>query len=79
MLHIDVADNGPGIDEHDRDIIFEKFTRLSNETESGSVGLGLPISAEIMRNLGGSLKHIASDRTGAIFRLELQLSTPGAR
>lgn len=70
-LQIDVADNGPGIDEADRDIIFEKFTRLSNEQESGSVGLGLPISAEIMRNLGGSLKYVASDDQGALFRLEL--------
>ncbi|WP_316014341.1 ATP-binding protein [Roseobacter sp. HKCCA0434] len=50
-----IMDTGPGVAEADRDRIFEKFTRLGHQTLAGSAGLGLPISREIMRNLGGDL------------------------
>lgn len=48
-----VADNGPGIPVNDRERVFEKFARLGEDSLAGSAGLGLPISREIMRNLGG--------------------------
>lgn len=67
---IDVADNGPGIKPDRRDEIFEKFARLGEETLIGSAGLGLPISREIMRNLGGDLV-ILPDGPGARFRVHL--------
>ena len=70
-LALDVRDNGPGIAEADRDRAFEKFSRLEEVTLAGSAGLGLPISREIMRNLGGDLQLLPSD-IGAHFRLILQ-------
>ena len=65
-----VADNGPGIPSTDRNRIFEKFARLGEDSMTGSAGLGLPISAEIMRNLGGGLTLVPS-RRGAKFQVEL--------
>jgi len=67
---LDVQDNGPGIAMKDRARVFEKFTRLSSENLAGSAGLGLSISLEIMRNLGGDLTFIASDE-GSTFRVTL--------
>jgi len=65
-----LADNGPGIARTDRKKVFEKFTRLSEANLAGSAGLGLPISREIMRNLGGELSLLDSD-VGAAFRIAL--------
>ncbi|MGB0506831.1 MAG: ATP-binding protein [Pikeienuella sp.] len=69
-VHIDVADNGPGISREHVELIFEKFSKLSSEMSSGSAGLGLPISREIMRNLNGGLDYIGR-RQGAVFRVSL--------
>lgn len=75
-LNIFVTDNGPGIPLNERQIIFEKFSRLSGKSGSTGVGLGLPISLEIMQHLGGDLQCIAVDK-GAKFRLSLPLSATG--
>jgi Na+/proline symporter/nitrogen-specific signal transduction histidine kinase len=67
---LEVADKGPGIRAADRERAFEKFSRLNEVTLAGSAGLGLPISREIMRNLGGDLVIVPSEG-GAVFRLTL--------
>jgi signal transduction histidine kinase len=72
---VDVIDNGPGIPDGSRDLIFEKFARLNADTEQGSAGLGLPISREIARTMGGELECIARD-SGAHFRVTLPLAAP---
>ena len=70
FVMLDVTDNGPGIANESRAQIFEKFSRLDEATLAGSAGLGLPISLEIMRKLGGNLTIEDSD-TGARFRMHL--------
>ncbi|WP_112320760.1 ATP-binding protein [Oceanibium sediminis] len=72
---LDVADNGPGIPAHQRKNVFEKFTRLGEVTLAGSAGLGLPISREIMRNIGGDLE-LVPDAPGATFRLTMLRKLP---
>jgi signal transduction histidine kinase len=69
-VQVDVADNGPGIPVDSWERVFEKFSRLSEATLAGSAGLGLPISREIMRAMGGDLKLVPSP-AGARFRLTL--------
>lgn len=70
-LHVDIADSGPGVPFDKVDLIFEKFARLSAKTTAGSAGLGLPISRQIMRNLGGGLDYLQQP-AGSTFRV----STP---
>jgi signal transduction histidine kinase len=77
-LHIDVADRGPGIPAAERVEIFEKFARLGEANLAGSAGLGLPISREIMRNLGGDLIFLP-DGPGATFRVLLPRAAPPVR
>jgi Na+/proline symporter/nitrogen-specific signal transduction histidine kinase len=74
---IEVADRGPGIPESKREEVFEKFARLGEANISGSAGLGLPISREIMRNLGGELR-VMPNAPGAVFRVDLPLLPPAA-
>jgi len=69
---IHVADDGPGIaaDKHER--IFDPFVqvdrRLSNPRDG--VGLGLAISRDLARAMGGELEYRARD-DGATFVLQL--------
>lgn len=71
-LSVDFADNGSGIPEKFQSVLFEKFSRLSDGSPAGSVGLGLAISREIMRNLGGSVDYVP-DAKRAHFRVTLPL------
>lgn len=48
-FRITVADNGPGIPEHERDRVFERFVRLENERNSPGNGLGLSLVKAVAR------------------------------
>jgi len=44
-----VSDNGPGIPEHERERVFERFVRLENERNSPGNGLGLSLVQAVVR------------------------------
>lgn len=53
---VQVVDNGPGIAEHEREKVFEKFYRGQHTSKSdGGVGLGLTICRSIIRAHGGKI------------------------
>ena len=53
---VQIADNGPGIAEHEREKVFEKFYRGQHANKSdGGVGLGLTICRSIIRAHGGKI------------------------
>jgi len=53
---VQVEDNGPGIAEHEREKVFEKFYRGQHASKSdGGVGLGLTICRSIIRAHGGRI------------------------
>ncbi|MEQ9444640.1 MAG: ATP-binding protein, partial [Rhodospirillaceae bacterium] len=56
-IEIHVDDNGPGIPEEQRESVFKAFYRVdpSRNPETGGVGLGLTISRDIARGLGGDI------------------------
>jgi signal transduction histidine kinase len=74
---IEIADHGIGIpaDEHER--IFEKFYRLDPSMTHGvgGSGLGLYISRELVRQMGGELSVASSHGTGSTFSITLPLAT----
>ncbi len=71
-LQVDFVDNGSGIPAAQRDMIFEKFSRLGDQTSAGGAGLGLAICREIMTRLGGSIRYLDKGQ-GAGFRVSLPL------
>ncbi|QCI66028.1 ATP-binding protein [Phreatobacter stygius] len=59
-----VTDQGPGIDDKDKEAVFAPFHRLelSRNKETGGVGLGLTVARSIVRAHGGDV--VLSDRAG---------------
>jgi len=74
---LQVADDGPGIDECDRARIFERFARLDDARarDTGGTGLGLAIVYEVVRAHGGSID--VTNHTGACFTVRLPRRTLG--
>jgi two-component system sensor histidine kinase GlrK len=74
-LVIDVADNGPGIADEDRERVFEAFYRGRNLQGGhvGGTGIGLSVVAECVQAHGGSVKLLDSDWPGAHFQVRLPL------
>ncbi|WP_146587242.1 ATP-binding protein [Puniceibacterium confluentis] len=69
LLVIDFIDNGTGVGIEARDMIFEKFARVSDR-QAGGAGLGLAISRQIMTRLGGEIAYLPG-HAGAAFRVTL--------
>ena len=70
VLQIDFIDNGSGIPKSKQAMIFEKFSRLTDQSRAGGAGLGLAICREIVQNLGGTITYLPG-QGGAAFRIEM--------
>lgn len=77
--YVEVEDDGPGIPEHRREDVLERFVRLDPAVGRGC-GLGLSIVREIANVHGGEVRLAAppSD-SGLIVRIELPKSRIGRR
>jgi signal transduction histidine kinase len=67
---IEVADEGPGVPDEERERIFERFQRGSERGSEGGFGLGLAIGSELASRMGGRLE-LTDHSPGATFRLTL--------
>ncbi len=68
---IEVADTGPGIAEQDMSLVFDPFHQTDAGVKAGGTGLGLPISREYARLMGGELTVSTRERQGCRFRLTI--------
>jgi signal transduction histidine kinase len=70
---LSVADNGPGVPESERDIVFDKFYRGRDTLQRGEAGsgLGLAIVKSLVELHGGSVRIEESAPRGARFVVEL--------
>ena len=78
-LTLDVLDTGRGLEAHELADLFTPFAQAehSDARLHGGTGLGLPISRELARLMGGDLQAAArEDRTGARLTLTLTLPEP---
>jgi signal transduction histidine kinase len=72
-LRVDVRDNGPGINQDDQAVIFDKFRQVGDtltDKPHGS-GLGLHISRNIVEHFGGRLWVESNRGSGACFSFTL--------
>ncbi|HTQ07328.1 MAG TPA: ATP-binding protein [Polyangiaceae bacterium] len=77
-VSVEVADDGPGIAEHEREKVFEKFYRGAHTTKSdGGVGLGLTICRAIVRAHGGAIAVRERNGGGALVEFTVPLAAHG--
>jgi signal transduction histidine kinase len=67
-----VSDEGPGVAEEERALIFDRFKRGRETGGEAGFGLGLAIGRELAQRMGGSLVLTDSEGPGATFTLRLQ-------
>ena len=68
---VEVIDDGPGVPGEESDAIFEPYRRASGgKQETKSVGLGLAVTRQLARLMGGDVTYERRDRE-TVFRLSV--------
>ena len=73
-----VEDTGIGISESKKDLIFEKFTRLtpSNRGNYKGMGLGLYIVKQFLTDLNADMDLISVEGRGSVFICSIPFKLP---
>jgi signal transduction histidine kinase len=73
---LEVADDGDGVPEADRERMFERFVRLDDarSRDDGGAGLGLAIARDVAVRHGGTLTVREAATGGALFGLRLPVA-----
>ena len=77
-VYVEIADNGRGIAEADRERVFDLFRRVGEQDQPGE-GLGLAYIRTIVRNLGGEIALTSELGKGTTFRIVLPREMRSAR
>ncbi len=74
-IHMEVSDTGPGIAKEKQSGIFEPFNRLGHEaSEIEGTGIGLVITRELLRMMGGDMGFESEVGKGSTFWIEIPLA-----
>jgi two-component system sensor histidine kinase MtrB len=71
VVHVHVDDRGPGVDDTDRERIFERFTRGAHARHGTGSGLGLALVTEQLSLMGGRVSVTNRPTGGARFTVTL--------
>ena len=70
-LVIEIADSGRGIKQEDMDSIFDEFIQVEQNDFTEGVGLGLAITNNLLKAMGGSISVESKYRKGSTFKIIL--------
>lgn len=76
LLMAKVIDTGPGIPQTDKEQVFEPFFQTAAGQAAGGTGLGLTISRQLARRMGGDLKVSLPDAGGTCFEFHARFPVP---
>lgn len=74
-VRMEVRDSGPGLPDEVRARLFEPF--FTTKESGAGLGLGLAISAGIVRDFGGSLSGASHPDGGAVFTIDIPAAPAG--
>ena len=77
-IRIEVQDDGYGMTPEYLKVIFDAFTRAENSTTNKvqGTGLGMAITKNIVKLMGGTIDVSSEVNKGTLFRVELELRIP---
>jgi signal transduction histidine kinase len=75
VLEIDVKDQGIGIPEHEKELMFTRFFRAGNALNIEGTGLGLFIVNKYLELLKGNLNFDSTMNVGSTFTIQIPLTT----
>lgn len=76
LIYANVKDQGPGITQEDKKMLFKRFAKLSARptgTES-SVGLGLSIVKRYVDAMNGQIDAVSNNGSGTVFTVQFSLA-----
>ena len=72
-LYFEVADSGIGMDQGQRERLFRRFEQFAGDgRRAGGTGLGLAVSQELVRLMGGTIEVASVPGQGSRFWFEIQ-------
>ena len=74
LVHVTVSDQGPGIPQEFREVIFDKFRRVKSNTSAKGLGLGLAFCRLAVEAHGGRIWVDDAPGGGARFNLTLPVA-----
>lgn len=73
FFRVDVADQGSGIDEKAKKRLFKRFNHSDGPNNPTGIGLGLALSKELMKIMGGDLVLSNTGKEGSVFTIKLKV------
>lgn len=74
-LHLSVTDTGAGIPPGDLSRIFDRFYQAANQANTaGGTGIGLSLTKELVKAMGGNIQVASTVGKGAVFTVELPIT-----
>ncbi len=74
--HIEVHDQGPGLDARQIRELFQPFHRIGRAHESEGTGLGLVIARQLAEAMGGEITVQSEPEVGSVFSVRLPAAAP---
>jgi two-component system sensor histidine kinase KdpD len=78
-IMVSIADRGPGIDDFEQELIFEKFFRgKDNRYSVQGTGMGLAIAKAVVEAHGGHIQVVSQMGHGSVFSFSLPIASRDA-
>ncbi|MDX1542684.1 MAG: response regulator [Christiangramia sp.] len=79
-IYFEIKDNGPGIPESKKKVIFEEFSQLNNSNYSyQGTGLGLPIVKRLLSLFDSKIRLDSKEGEGSTFSFTIQFSIDNSK
>jgi signal transduction histidine kinase len=78
LARLSVRDEGVGISDRDKELIFERFHRSRRAKSNGGFGVGLWVTRQLVRAMRGEISVWSRRGGGSAFTVRLPLRPDGA-